>query len=411
MQHARGAAACTAASSCVPPYKWGNCTTASLQDNRTSEHSAPSLPQWGPIAAKYTALGDLGSFLKASTGPERAVGDGRGRYVTYQGGIIYWTSKTGAKAMSSFVRSQYGLVGGGPGGPLGYPTSDAVKGLADGGWMQFFEGGVIVDSASTSTQAVWGASYTVWRANNREKGVLGYPTSAIVFGRPDGGWIQLFQKGAIVDSASTATQVVWGASLTVWKANGRETGVLGYPTSAITFGRPDGGWIQLFQKGAIVDSASTATRVVWGAPGPSGRPTDARPASWATPPPPSPSAAPTAAGSSCSRRAPSSTAPAPPPRPWSDACSTPGRPQAGERDPRLPHGGAGRRRQGGVPGLPEGRAVGARPGAGTPRLRRGPRRVEGRGRRRWPLRLPLTDTVETPGGRLTCEFEGGTITA
>jgi uncharacterized protein with LGFP repeats len=24
---------------------------------------------------------------------------------------------------------------------------------------------------------------------------------------------------------------------------------------------------------------------------------------------------------------------------------------------------------------------------------------------------PLTDTVETPGGRLTCEFEGGTITA
>jgi hypothetical protein len=344
--------------SCVPPYQWGNCTTTSLQDNRTSEHSAPSLPQWGPIAAKYTALGDLGSFLKASTGPERAIGDGRGRYVTYQGGIIYWTSKTGAKALTSFVRSEYGKVGGGPGGPLGYPTSDVVRGLADGGWMQFFEGGVIVDSASTSTQAVWGASYTVWRANNREKGVLGYPTSAIVFGRPDGGWIQLFQKGAIVDSASTSTQVVWGASWTIWKANGRETGVLGYPTSPITFGRPDGGWIQLFQKGAIVDSASTASQVVLG------RMFDA----WAAANRESgvlgyPTAAVTGDGR--------------------------GESQAFQKGELWALGsGPARRVHGGV--LDEWKAEG---GAG--------------GR----YGYPLTDTVETPGGRLTCEFEGGTITA
>jgi uncharacterized protein with LGFP repeats len=217
---------------------------------------------------------------------------------------------------------------------------------------------VIVDSASTSTQAVWGASYTVWRANNREKGVLGYPTSAIVFGRPDGGWIQLFQKGAIVDSASTSTQVVWGASWSVWKANGRETGVLGYPTSPITFGRPDGGWIQLFQKGAIVDSRSTASQVVLG------RMFDA----------------------------------------WAAA-----------------------NRESGVLGYPTAALTGD--GRGESQvfqkgelwaLGSGPaRRVHGAVLDEWKAEggaggrygYPLTDTVETPGGRLTCEFEGGTITA
>ena len=57
--------------SCVAPYQWTSCTTTSLVDNRTSEHSAPSLPAWGPIEQRYIAMGAQKSFLKAldRTGP------------------------------------------------------------------------------------------------------------------------------------------------------------------------------------------------------------------------------------------------------------------------------------------------------------------------------------------------------
>ena len=57
--------------SCVAPYQWSNCTTTSLVDNRTSEHSAPSLPAWGPIEQRYIAMGAQNSYLKASMGPVR----------------------------------------------------------------------------------------------------------------------------------------------------------------------------------------------------------------------------------------------------------------------------------------------------------------------------------------------------
>lgn len=247
--------------SCVPPYRWDNCTTTSLQDDRTSEHSAPCVPTWSAIQQKYDALGGHGSFLKASTGPQRSIGDGRGQYVTYQAGVIYWSSTTGARALTSWVRSQHDLLGGCRGGALGYPTSDRVSGLRDSGWIQYFERGAITDSASTSTQAVWGMRWYVWNQNGRQDGLLGYPVGA--YTETKNGWIQLFQKGAIVDSSSTSTQVVAGSPYTIWVDSGRETGVLGYPVGARTTAA-NGGWIQPFQKGAICDSWETTTQTVWG---------------------------------------------------------------------------------------------------------------------------------------------------
>jgi uncharacterized protein with LGFP repeats len=244
----------------VAPYQWTSCTTTSLVDNRTSEHSAPSLPLWSQITSKYRAMGEQGSFLKASTGPQRAVGDGRGQYVAYQGGRILWSSKTGARALSSFVDSVY-TANGGPRGSLRYPTSDRVNGRPDGGWIQLFEGGAITDSASTSTQLVWGVRWPVWQREGREAGHLGYPIAATQ--SLPGGWIQRFQQGAIVDSTATTSQAVWGVRWTVWQQAGRETGPLGYPVA----GREDlgnGAWIQRFQTGAITDSTATTTQVVSG---------------------------------------------------------------------------------------------------------------------------------------------------
>jgi hypothetical protein len=250
--------------SCVPPYKFASCTTTSLSDNRTSEHSAPSLPVWSALTAKYKAIGDLGSFLKASTGPQTAVGDGRGQYINFQGGVIYWSSATGARALPTAVRNAWGSVGG-PKGLLGYPTQDLRRGLPDSGWIQIFEKGAITDSASTSTRIVYGTAYTAWTSVGRESGELRYPTANRVSGLRNGGWRQPFQGGVVTQSAATPVLPVAGASYTAWVAVGRETGLLGYPTTGRTTGRPNGGWIQLFETGAVTDSASTTTRIVYGA--------------------------------------------------------------------------------------------------------------------------------------------------
>lgn len=216
--------------SCVAPYKWENCTTTSLVDNRTSEHSAPSLPKWSPLSAKYRAMGEQGSFLRASIGPQRAVGDGRGQYIAYQGGRIWWSSKTGARSMTSWVNSVY-VGDGGPRGHLGYPFSDLFTGLTGGGWIQAFENGAVVDSSATSTQIVWGWRWSVWKNAGRETGVLGYPIGPFQ-DLGGGAWIQRFQKGAIVDSASTSTQLVTGAIYDAWYLADRYVGPLKYPTTA-----------------------------------------------------------------------------------------------------------------------------------------------------------------------------------
>ncbi|HEY7718376.1 MAG TPA: hypothetical protein VH915_06425 [Pedococcus sp.] len=249
--------------SCLPPYQWGNCTTTSLQDNRTSEHSSPYLPQWGPIAAKYKALGDLGSFLLASKGPVSSVGDGRGTYVVYVGGSIYHTSATGARAVPNGVKAIWADVGG-PKGILGYPTSDLVKGRPQAGAIQLFEKGAIADSANTTTKIVYGEAYSQWTGTGRESGHLGYPVTNRISGLRDSGWRQDFQNGVVIDSRSTATKTIYGAAYDQWVSTGREGGVLGYPRGNRVSGLADGGWRQDFQRGVVIDSASTSTKSVYG---------------------------------------------------------------------------------------------------------------------------------------------------
>jgi hypothetical protein len=247
--------------SCVPPYRWTNCSTTAFVDSRTAEHSAPCIPAWGAIERKYDSLGGPASFLRMSLGPIRVTTDGKGQSVSYQGGAIYWSSATGAHALSTFVWDKFAEAGG-VRGPLGYPASDRVGRLRNGGWIQLFQRGAITDSPETFTQVVEGVRYDAWKANGREGGPLGYPTGGRV-ALADGAWIQLFQNGAITDSRETYTQVVWGIRYDVWTANGREKGVLGFPTGG-RVALADGAWIQLFQRGAIVDSAHTSTRVVSG---------------------------------------------------------------------------------------------------------------------------------------------------
>ena len=256
-----GGVACRVVS-CVAPYKWDNCTTTSLSDNATAEHNAPCLQGCGPILKKYDALGAQGSALGSSTGPERAVGDGRGRYVRYDHGSIHWTKGTGARAVYGASYTAWQRAGG-PRGGLGYPTADRRKAKDGKGWLQPFEKGVTCDSPATTTTYVYGTAYPKWVKLGRETGPLGYPAHDIVR-RSDGSWYQQFQHGAICDSRATSTTSVHGAAYGEWVRQGREGGTLGYPVAEVVV-RPDGvGWSQQFQRGVVCDSKSTFTCCVRG---------------------------------------------------------------------------------------------------------------------------------------------------
>jgi uncharacterized protein with LGFP repeats len=128
--------------------------------------------------------------------------------------------------MSSFVLTKYAQYG----GPavMGYPKGARIDGLTDGGWLQPFANGAILDSNSTSTTCIYGYRWTMWQANGRETGPLKYPV-ALVENFSGGGWIQRFQRGCIVVGPVTPRAVVHNAVWTAWVELGREGGELGFP--------------------------------------------------------------------------------------------------------------------------------------------------------------------------------------
>jgi hypothetical protein len=253
-----GGVACRVVS-CVAPYKWANCTTTSLTDNATAEHSAPCLPRWSPIMAKYDAMNSLGSALGTSVGPERAVGDGRGRYVDFQHGTISWSSTTRAHAVTGYPFTRYRALGR-ERGALGYPTTDRAY---DGSsWVQYFEKGALADTTSSSTAFVYGAFYVVWKRHGTAKGALGYPLGDPLR-RADAHTIQYFQRGVIADTGQSWSSALFGVPYSRWRDLGGEKSVLGYPVSEVE--RWGDGWVQRFERGAMADTTSSSTTFVYGA--------------------------------------------------------------------------------------------------------------------------------------------------
>jgi GH25 family lysozyme M1 (1,4-beta-N-acetylmuramidase) len=192
-----------------------------------------------------------------------------GCYQAFQGGAVNWSASTGAQ-LSLFgpIRSAWGASGF-ENGPLGYPTTGKVCGLANGGCYQMFQGGAINWSQASGAQlSLWGPIRDAWAASGFENGPLGYPTTGKVCGLANGGCYQMFQGGSIVWSSSTgAQQSTWGAIRNAWAANNFQDGRLGYPTSSgDTCGLVNGGCFQMFQGGSIVWSPTTGAQLsTWGA--------------------------------------------------------------------------------------------------------------------------------------------------
>lgn len=131
---------------------------------------------------------------------------GKGVYQEFQGGQIYWSSATGARIMQGGVKSKW-LATGGVNGTLGYPTSDEIK-IKNGGVYQTFQRGVIYWSSQTGAHISGGGIRSTYKVLGYENGRLGYPTSDEY--ATNSGMKQDYQGGSITWIRSTgSTKVVY----------------------------------------------------------------------------------------------------------------------------------------------------------------------------------------------------------
>ncbi|NAZ87209.1 N-acetylmuramoyl-L-alanine amidase, partial [Kineococcus indalonis] len=207
------------------------------------------------VAAKYAAVG--AGVLGAPTGEEGPAKSG-GRYRHYQIGSIYFLPATGAHFVRGLIRDKWKAMGW-EGSFLGFPTTDEV--VLRGGAFTHFQGGSIYWSPRTGARAVRGAIRDKWKALGWETGYLGYPTTDE---NPlPGGAFTHFQGGSIYWSARTGARAVRGAIRDKWAALGWEAGYLGYPTTDEV--ALPGGAFTHFQGGSIYFSPQAGARAVRGA--------------------------------------------------------------------------------------------------------------------------------------------------
>ena len=216
----------------------------------------------GPeIWARYESLGGPAGFLGQPKMDQGRLPDGRGQYLRFQNGSIYWSPATGAWEVHGAIRDKWTSLGA-EGGLLGYPLSNEY-GLANGVRASDFQNGVMIWSAATGAHEVHGAILGRYQQFGGADGFLGAPLTDELT-TPDGvGRYNHFRNGSIYWSPAAGAHVVYGAIRDKWESLGWEKGVLGYPVSD-EYGLANGVRMSDFEKGVIVWSAATGAHEVQG---------------------------------------------------------------------------------------------------------------------------------------------------
>jgi len=247
---------------CVPPWVYDkSCTTTVRTDNRTTDHGAPCLTKdcGSPIAKKYAALGGPKGIMGALVQAEHAVGDGRGRRARYRNGNIYWTASTGAREVRAGRLSAY-TTGGGPTGPLGYPTRDTFT-SRDGAWLvndtQY--GRLLTHKSSKKSYYLAGGIFYKHQSLGGLTGVLGRPMGNQRRAKEGRSLCQDFAKGRIyVLDWNWAIVAIHGKVYDAHQATGGVTGPLRYPLADQVASADGRGGHQSFEGGRIYHSGAGA---------------------------------------------------------------------------------------------------------------------------------------------------------
>ncbi|MCL5745715.1 MAG: Ig-like domain-containing protein [Acidobacteria bacterium] len=186
-----------------------------FQDAVTRNHLSVALP--APTAVKQTGGGYTQYLQSADAGSTT-------RYL-----LAKSNQSATAYVVSGNLLAAYEQMGG-PGGSLGYPTSDATT-----GGRQLFENGAL---AGDPVKAVSGVILTKWAQLGYETGVAGPPTgdpSNFLTFMATAGVSQSFRDGVIYGATNVARTgqiyFVSGLILNRYQAIGSAAGVLGMPLS------------------------------------------------------------------------------------------------------------------------------------------------------------------------------------
>jgi outer membrane protein assembly factor BamB len=221
-------------------------------------------PVWGAIRNTWSATGwerNLGYPVTDEICGLR--GGACGQQFSYHTSI-YWSPATGAHLVRGGIRGTWAARGW-ENGRLGYPTTDEVCGLVQGGCAEQFQGGSIYWSPATGAHPVWGAIRNTWSATGRERN-LGYPVTDEICGLRGGGCGQQFSNHtSIYWTPATGAHLVRGGIRGTWATLGWQNGRLGYPTTDEVCGLVQRGCAEQFQGGSIYWSPATGAHEVWGA--------------------------------------------------------------------------------------------------------------------------------------------------
>ena len=212
----------------------------------------------GAIGGTYQGSGGPSGPLGFPTTGEYGVPDGRGRVNAFQNGMIYFTPQTGAHAVRGAILDEWARQGY-ENGPLGYPVLSEVATPSKPGVVQGFEIGAMYYSPEHGTHSVQGMILGKYGQLGWENGQLGFPKTNEMGPLRDGGRFNEFEGGNIYWSPLTGAWAIRnGEIFDAWKNEGYENGRLGYITSD-QFEMDGGGIQQNFQFGIITVKDGTVT--------------------------------------------------------------------------------------------------------------------------------------------------------
>ena len=242
------------------PYGAAASTTCHQTFQRGVVYSTPGVGTYAVKTAYMSGWKDAGwqQGIGYPTGAESCGLYGGGCYQPFQKGNIYYSTASGAHAVVGVYWNAWRDAGWQPG--IGYPTGAPACGLYGGGCYQPFQKGNIYYSTASGAHAVTGAYWNAWKAAGWQPGI-GYPTGDPVCGLAGGGCSQSFQKGNVYYTAATGAHAVSGAYATAWTAAGLQPGI-GYPIGAPTCGLYGGGCYQPFEKSNIYYSTASGAHAV-----------------------------------------------------------------------------------------------------------------------------------------------------
>lgn len=186
----------------------------------------------GPVLAHYRKhggpTGELG--FPASDEQDRPALGARVSY--FENGAIFWNEKDGAHEVHGEIFTRYVYLDAAK-GPLGLPTSDEL--ISPRGRRNEFKGGTIFWSTETGASALSGDILNCYRYQLQgTKGPLGMPISGVndlltPEGNVTGSKVARFENGSIYQGRKTGACAVQGDIRRVYEESGGPWGSLGFP--------------------------------------------------------------------------------------------------------------------------------------------------------------------------------------